>query len=100
MIAELRGTRKHYSLDNLCAAFGYTRQAWYNRLKRSELQAFQEHMVLQKIKEIRKDLPKTGCIKLYQGYMNRLVLLNARQPWVSLQKGLVRGWLGHSLTNP
>lgn len=66
MIKELRGTRKHYSLDNLCAAFGYTRQAWYNHLKRSELQIFQEHIVLQKIKEIRKDLPKTGCIKLYK----------------------------------
>jgi len=70
VIAELRGTRKHYSLDNLCTAFGYTRQAWYNHLKRSELQAFQEHMVLQKIKEIRKDLPKTGCIKLYKALNN------------------------------
>lgn len=70
MIAELRGTRKHYSLDNLCATFGYTRQAWYNHLKRSELQAFQEHIVLQKIKEIRTDLPKTGCIKLYKELNN------------------------------
>lgn len=70
MIAELRGTRKHYSLDNLCAAFGYTRQAWYNHLKRSELEAFQEHIVLQRIKEIRKDLPKTGCIKLYKELNN------------------------------
>jgi transposase InsO family protein len=66
VIRELRGTRKHYSLDNICAAFGYTRQAWYNHLKRSELQFFQEHLVLQKIKEIRRDLPKTGCIKLYK----------------------------------
>lgn len=66
MIAELRGTRKHYSIDNLCAAFGYTRQAWYNHLKRSELEVFQEHLVLQRIKEIREDLPKTGCIKLYK----------------------------------
>lgn len=70
MISELRGTRKYYSLDNLCAAFGYTRQAWYNHLKRSELQTFQEHLVLQKIKEIRKDLPKTGCIKLYKELNN------------------------------
>lgn len=70
MMAELRGTRKHYSLANLCAAFGYTRQAWYNYLKRSELQIFQEHIVLQKIKEIRKELPKTGCIKLYKELNN------------------------------
>lgn len=70
MIAELRGTRKYYSLENLCAAFGYTRQAWYSHLKRSELQVFQEHIVLQKIKEIRKELPKTGCIKLYKELNN------------------------------
>lgn len=70
MIAELRGTRKYYSLDNLCGAFGYTRQAWYNHLKRSELQTFQEYIVLQRIKEIRKDLPKTGCIKLYKELNN------------------------------
>lgn len=70
MIAELKGTRKYFSLENLCAAFGYTRQAWYNHLKRSELQLFQEHIVLQKIREIRKELPKTGCIKLYKELNN------------------------------
>ncbi|MBC7616069.1 MAG: hypothetical protein H7202_08390 [Pedobacter sp.] len=64
MIGELRGTRIHYSLDNLCAAFGYTRQAWYNHLKRPQLQVFQEHIVLERIKEIRRELPKTGYIKL------------------------------------
>lgn len=70
MIGELRGTRIHYSLDNLCAAFGYTRQAWYNHLKRSQLQVFQEHIVLERIKEIRRELPKTGCIKLYKELNN------------------------------
>jgi putative transposase len=70
VIAELRGTRKFYSLDNNCRAFGYTRQAWYNHLKRSELQVFQEHIVLQRIMEIRSELPKTGCIKLYKELNN------------------------------
>ena len=70
MIDELRGTRKYYSIDNLCAVFGYTRQAWYNHLKRSELQIFQEHIVLERIQEIRKELPKTGCIKLYKELSN------------------------------
>lgn len=70
MIEELRGTRKYYSIDNLCAAFGYTRQSWYNHLRRSELEVFQEHIVLQKIKEIRCALPKTGCIKLYKELNN------------------------------
>ena len=67
MICELRGTRRHYSIDNLCLVFGYTRQAWYNHLKRSERQVFQEHIVLQKIRE---ELPKTGCIKLYKAFNN------------------------------
>lgn len=70
MIDELRGTRKYYSIDNLCAVFGYTRQAWYNYLKRSELQIYQEHIVLERIQEIRKELPKTGCIKLYKELNN------------------------------
>jgi putative transposase len=70
VIAELKGTRKYYSLDNLCTAFGYTRQAWYNHVKRSELQTFQEHLVLQRIREIRTQLPKTGCIKLYKALNN------------------------------
>ncbi|MBC8034067.1 MAG: IS3 family transposase [Chitinophagaceae bacterium] len=70
MITELRGTRKYYSIDNLCAVFGYTRQAWYNHLKRAELQVFQEHLVLQRIQEIRSQLPKTGCIKLYKELNN------------------------------
>jgi len=70
VIDELRGTRKYYSIDNLCAVFGYTRQAWYNHLKRSELQIYQEHIVLERIQEIRKELPKTGCIKLYKELNN------------------------------
>jgi transposase InsO family protein len=70
VIGELRGTRKYYSLDNLCATFGYTRQAWYNHLKRSELQVFQEHLVLHRIREIRRELPRTGCIKLHHSLNN------------------------------
>jgi putative transposase len=70
VIGELRGTRKHYSIDHLCAAFGYTRQAWYNQIKRSELRVFQEHIVLERIREIRTQLPKTGCIKLHKALNN------------------------------
>lgn len=70
MMIELRGSRKYYSIANLCGVFEYTRQAWYAHLKRTELQVFQEHIVLQRIKEIRKELPKTGCIKLYKELNN------------------------------
>jgi putative transposase len=82
VISELRGSRKYYSLDNLCAVFGYTRQAWYNHLRRSELQVLQEYIVLQRIGEIRKLLPATGCIKLYKelnnGFLQKLHLSMGR----------------------
>lgn len=66
MISELRGTRKYYNIANISSVFGYTRQAWYNHLKRVKLQLLEEHIVLEKIQQIRKVLPKTGCIKLYK----------------------------------
>lgn len=70
MISELRGTRKYYSIAVLCATFDYTRQAWYNHLKSVQLHLLEEHIVLEKIIEIRKVLPKTGCIKLYKELNN------------------------------
>ncbi len=70
MISELHATRKYYSIDNLCAVFGYTRQAWYNHLKSERIQLLEESIVLEKIQSIRKELPKTGCIKLYKELNN------------------------------
>jgi putative transposase len=58
VISELRGTRKYHSIAFLCAAFDYTRQAWYNHLRNVELHLLEEHVVLEKIIEIRKVLPK------------------------------------------
>lgn len=70
MISELRGTRKYYSIAFLCATFAYTRQAWYKHLKSVQVHLLEEHIVLEKIIEIRKELPKTGCIKLYKELNN------------------------------
>lgn len=70
MIAELRGTRKYYSIDNLCAVFGYSRQAWYNHLKSEQVQLLEEYIVLEEIRSIRRELPKTGCIKLHKELNN------------------------------
>ena len=90
MIGELRGTRKYYSIDHLCAAFGYTRQAWYNQIKRSELRVIQEHIVLQRIREIRTQLPKTGCIKLHKelnnGFLQTLGLTMGRDAVFNLMR--------------
>ncbi|HEY0176017.1 MAG TPA: IS3 family transposase [Pedobacter sp.] len=66
MIYELRRTRKYYSIDNLCAVFGYTRQARYSHLRSVQLHFLEQEIVLEKIYAIRKDLPKTGCIKLHK----------------------------------
>jgi len=70
VIYELKGTRKDYSIDNLCAVFGYTRQAWYSHLRSVRLCFLEQEIVLEKIYEIRKELPKTGCIKLYKELNN------------------------------
>jgi transposase InsO family protein len=70
VIYELKGTRRHYSIDNLCAVFGYTRQAWYSHLRSVRLSFLEQEIVLEKIYEIRKELPKTGCIKLYKELNN------------------------------
>jgi putative transposase len=70
VIYELKGTRKDYSIDNLCAVFGYTRQAWYSHLRSVRLSFLEQEIVLEKIYEIRKELPKTGCIKLYKELNN------------------------------
>ena len=70
MILELKGTRKHYSINNLCAAFDYTRQSWYSHLRSIKLYFIEQEIVLDRISEIRKELPKTGCIKLYKELNN------------------------------
>ncbi|KEQ29573.1 hypothetical protein N180_21040 [Pedobacter antarcticus 4BY] len=57
-------------MDNLCAVFGYTRQAWYSHLRSVRLCFLEQEIVLEKIYEIRKELPKTGCIKLYKELNN------------------------------
>jgi len=66
VIYELKGTRKYYSIDNLCSVFGYTRQAWYNHLRSIQLNFLEAEIVLERIQEIRRELPKTGCIKLHK----------------------------------
>ena len=70
MILELKGTRKYYSIDNLCAAFGYTRQAWYSHLRSIRLHFIAQEIILDRISEIRKELPKTGCVKLHKELNN------------------------------
>ena len=70
MIYELRGSRKYYSIDNLCGVFGYTRQAWYNHLKSIQLRFIEEEIILNQIQSIRKILPRTGCIKLHKELNN------------------------------
>ena len=70
VILKLKGTRKYYSIDNLCASFGYTRQAWYSHLRSVRLHFIEEQIVLERIIDIRKELSKTGCIKLYKELNN------------------------------
>ncbi|MGN7206083.1 IS3 family transposase [Pedobacter sp. SAFR-022] len=90
MIAELKGSRPVCTIEHLCEAFGYTRQAWYNHLKNVNQRMLKTHVVLQRIREIRDALPETGCMKLYEdlnaGFLQRLGFTMGRDAVFNLMR--------------
>lgn len=61
----MKKNRPRASVKQMSGLFGKTRQAWYKAIKRSEQQQMQALLVVQKVKQIRKDLPHCGVRKLY-----------------------------------
>lgn len=51
-------------LGHLCGLFGYTRQAFYQQRVRNVHQSIKEEIVLEKVKEKRKEMPRIGGRKL------------------------------------
>jgi len=90
VINDLKGSRPVCTIENLCEAFGYSRQAWYNHLKSANQRTLKMHIVLQRIREIREELPQTGCIKLYKdlnaGFLRRLGLTMGRDAVFNLMR--------------
>jgi putative transposase len=52
-------------MQKLCDLFGKSRQAWYERQKQRDQSAFEYEMLLDKVRTIRKDLPRIGAEKLH-----------------------------------
>jgi transposase InsO family protein len=60
-------------LERLCRLFGKTRQAFYDHSWRSGNDQFQEAVVVDMVKQIRKALPKVGGLKLMHMLKDDLV---------------------------
>lgn len=53
------------SVDTLCELFGKTRQAYYQKMNYEYSECVSESIVLDKISDIRRDMPKAGGRKLW-----------------------------------
>lgn len=60
----MKQKRAKEGLGFLCGLFGYTRQAYYQQLTRNAHQAIKEEIVIERVKEKRKNMPKLGGRKL------------------------------------
>lgn len=57
---------KKYSVSKICGYFNITRDAWYKYQKRSKKRDVEESIVLELVKEERKDQARQGTRKLYE----------------------------------
>lgn len=53
-----------FSLSQLCAHWGLTRQAYYQGLKRQHLKSLQEDIILELVRDHKRLLPNSGGIKM------------------------------------
>jgi len=60
----VKHTNAKEGLGILCGLFGYTRQAYYQQRLRNSYHAIKGEIVLEKVKEKRKDMPRLGARKL------------------------------------
>lgn len=54
-----------HGLGVICGLFGKTRQAHYKQQRADERQGMEHQVILQRVQEIRKDMPRIGTRKLY-----------------------------------
>ena len=52
-------------LDDICDALGYSRQAYYKRLKAASVRGLEEAIVVKLVAGVRQDMPRLGTRKLY-----------------------------------
>jgi putative transposase len=61
---RLKEQNTKVGLGCLCGLFGYTRQAYYRQFERNSLQSIKEEIILEKVKENKKEMPRIGGRKL------------------------------------
>lgn len=54
----------HISLQTICGLFGRSRQGWYHLEQNKSNGLLKKELVIQMVRQIRNDLPKTGTLKL------------------------------------
>lgn len=69
---KLRGLAPEQSLEQLCALFGKTRQAYYQRLSYNYQEYAEDGIILDLVHEYRKDMGRIGGRKLWNLINNRL----------------------------
>ncbi len=98
-------------LGQLCGLFGYTRQAYYKQHKREEEQAFEQAIVVDLVRSVRKNIPRIGGKKLHFLLQGKLIghqiklgrdgffeVLRAHDLLVSRRRRRVQTtWSGHGL---
>jgi putative transposase len=52
-------------MEKLCRLFGKRRQSWYKATLTKESQAMKEMLIIEKVKRLRKELPRVGTEKLH-----------------------------------
>ena len=56
----------HVGLHKLCALFGTSRQAYYQHQNRAHQNCMETTLILDKVRQVRLGLPRTGTIKLHK----------------------------------
>ena len=62
----MRGDYPDLGMKTLCGLFGKTRHAFYDKVWREQQDIFTDEIILQKVQQIRRQLPRVGTRKLQQ----------------------------------
>ena len=62
----MKDTYPKESMENLCGLFGNSRIAWYKKQKTIYKQAVEEQIVLERVRRVKKRMPRIGARKLHE----------------------------------
>ena len=92
-MSRLRILEPKVTVDDLCSLFGKTRQAYYQKLRYDYHEHAEEALVLNMVKDYKKDMGKLGCRKIW-------FLINSVHPGFVGRDRLFEIMGAHGLLNP